>query len=191
MTNKPLGKLGSGKTLIAAVLLLSAVTAAQTTKPSPRRVIVSIPDRKLAVLDGGNVVRVFAVSVGAPSSPSPAGEFQIVTRIKNPTYYHPGAVIPAGSASPIGTRWVGLNKKSYGIHGTNEPRSIGKAASHGCIRLRNREMEQLFSLLRVGDRVEIRGERDQETAELFGTPPRSAAILAQSDPGAVRIARGR
>jgi hypothetical protein len=68
----------------------------------------------------------------------------------------------------VGTRWVGLNQKGYGIHGTNAPKSIGRAASHGCIRLRNRDMERLFAMLRVGDRVEIHGERDEQVARFFG-----------------------
>jgi len=177
------GQGGSGKrqkVMVTAVLLLAALASAQTQRPAARRVIVSIPDRKLAVLEGERLVRVFSVAVGARVSPSPTGDYQIVTRIANPTYYHPGVVIPAGADSPIGTRWVGFNRKGYGIHGTNESRSIGKAASHGCIRLRNRDMEQLFKMLRVGDLVEIRGERDDDTAELFGVPAAEKTTLAQA-----------
>ncbi|HZC23999.1 MAG TPA: L,D-transpeptidase, partial [Candidatus Binatia bacterium] len=138
--------------------------AAQDVQPQPvsgRLVLVSLEDRQLAVIDSGNVIARFAVAVGAADSPSPTGQFRIVNRITNPTYYHPGSVIPSGKNSPIGTRWVGLSQKGYGIHGTNAPRSIGQAASHGCIRLRNRDMERLFTLLRVGDVVEIHGERDE------------------------------
>src|SRR5690242_1857638 len=113
--------------------------------PSPKRlVLVSIPDRKLALLKDGRVVKVYRVAVGSSLSPSPSGEFAIVARITNPTYYHPHVVIPAGENSPIGTRWVGLNRKGYGIHGTNEPRSIGRAASHGCIRMSNRDISHFF-----------------------------------------------
>jgi lipoprotein-anchoring transpeptidase ErfK/SrfK len=77
-------------------------------------------------------------------------------------------VTEASENSPVGTRWIGLNLKGFGIHGTNAPRSIGRAASHGCIRLRNRDVERLFAMLRVGDLVSIRGERDEEVAEVFG-----------------------
>ena len=106
--------------------------------------------------------------MGAKVSPSPAGAFTIVSRVANPSYYHRGTVIPTGKDNPVGTRWVGLSLKSYGIHGTNAPGSIGRAASHGCIRLRNRDMERLFTMLRIGDVVEIRGERDEQTARVFG-----------------------
>jgi lipoprotein-anchoring transpeptidase ErfK/SrfK len=145
---------------------------AQVAKPSAdpihRVVLVSIPDRKLAVIENGNVVATFPVAVGATASPSPTGEFQIVNRVSNPTYYRPGTVIPSGKDNPVGTRWVGLSQKSYGIHGTNAPRSVGHAASHGCIRLRNRDIEKLFTMVQVGDVVQIRGKRDEQVAQIFG-----------------------
>jgi lipoprotein-anchoring transpeptidase ErfK/SrfK len=163
------------RTLLSlCVLLISAEAGrAQTAIPSRsqepiRRVLVSIPERKLAVIENGNVLRVFHVAVGGSLSPTPTGEFQIVSRLNNPTYYHTGVIIPPGQDNPIGPRWLGLNKKGYGIHGTNEPKSIGKAASHGCIRMRNRDIQQFFQMVSVGDVVEIRGERDEETTQLFG-----------------------
>jgi lipoprotein-anchoring transpeptidase ErfK/SrfK len=161
---------------LLALLTLSLTTRseAQAVESSSRDrirrvVLVSIPDRKLAVLEQGNVIATFPVAVGAAVSPSPTGEFQIVSRVANPTYYHPGTVIPTGKDNPIGTRWLGLSRKGYGIHGTNAPRSIGRAASHGCIRLRNRDMERLYPMLQVGDVVQIRGEGDDEIARVFGS----------------------
>jgi lipoprotein-anchoring transpeptidase ErfK/SrfK len=141
-----------------------------------RVVLVSIRDRKLAVVEGDNVLATFSVAVGADVSPSPAGEFPIINRVMNPAYYHSGAVMAGGKGNPVGTRWLGLNKKGYGIHGTNEPRSIGHAASHGCIRLRNRDMEELFTMLRVGDVVEIRAERDDEIARVFNDEMEEAVV---------------
>lgn len=148
--------------------LAQTAIPARSSQEAIRRVLVSIPERKLAVIENGNVLRVFQVAVGASLSPSPTGEFQIVRRLKNPTYYHAGVIIPPGKDNPIGPRWLGLNKKGYGIHGTNEPKSIGRAASHGCIRMRNREIQEFFRMVRVGDVVEIRGERDDENAQVFG-----------------------
>jgi lipoprotein-anchoring transpeptidase ErfK/SrfK len=156
---------------IATPTLAQVVTQAAKraeTDPIHRVVLVSIPDRKLAVLENGTVIATFPVAVGAPASPSPTGEFQIVNRVSNPTYYRPGTVIPSGKGNPVGTRWVGLSQKGYGIHGTNAPRSVGHAASHGCIRLRNRDIEKLFTMVQVGDVVQIRGERDEQVAQIFG-----------------------
>jgi hypothetical protein len=76
--------------------------------------------------------------------------------------------VPPGRNNPIGTRWIGLNANGYGIHGTNDPGSVGKAASHGCIRMRNRDIEQFFAMVRAGNVVRIRGERDAQVAQMFG-----------------------
>lgn len=148
-----------------------------------RTVVVSIPDRQLVVMESGNLLATFPVAVGAAESPSPTGEFQVVNRVSNPTYYHPGTVIPSGKSNPIGTRWVGLSQKGYGIHGTNAPKSVGRAASHGCIRLRNRDMEKLFAMLRIGDVVEIHGERDERIAAIFGIDADTNAMAALPSAG--------
>ena len=171
---KPTSKRAWRLILAVFTLTLAPPSIAQTAKPAgsdrvSRIVLVSIPDRKLAVIEDGKMIASFSVAVGAEASPSPSGEFQIVSRVSNPTYYHPGTVIPSGKDNPVGTRWVGLSQKGYGIHGTNSPMSVGHAASHGCIRLRNRDMERLFTMLRVGDLVEIHGERDEQVARVFGS----------------------
>lgn len=172
--------------VILCMFVLTAAGGAQTAQPpsarAKRRIVVSIPDRKLAVVDNNVIVRIFPVAVGDTVSPSPTGEFRIVNRLDNPTYYHPGTVIPPGADNPIGTRWIGLNRKGYGIHGTNVPQSIGRAASHGCIRLRNSDVEKLFALVEVGDTVEIRGERDVEVASLFGGEDQTSVIVADAPP---------
>jgi lipoprotein-anchoring transpeptidase ErfK/SrfK len=159
--------------VVALVALVAVVPSLGQSVQSPkdlgkRTLLVSIPDRKLAVIEAGAVIATFPIAVGAVSSPSPTGEFQIVNRVQNPTYYHSGKVIPTGKDNPLGTRWLGLSQKGYGIHGTNVPKSVGHAASHGCIRLRNHDAERLFTLVRVGDVVQIRGERDEQIAEIFG-----------------------
>jgi len=90
-------------------------------------------------------------------------------------------VIPPGPENPVGNRWMGLSVAGYGIHGTNAPRSIGKAVSHGCIRMGQRDLDKLFAQVKVGDTVEIVAERNEETAAIFGEPaaaPRSVAAPA-------------
>lgn len=170
--------------LLGGVEGFAQTTTSQSHVRPQRQIVISLIDRKLAVLEDGNVIRIFPIAVGASSSPSPAGEFEIVNRVSKPTYYHAGEVVPPGRNNPIGTRWVGLSKKGYGIHGTNAPRSIGKAASHGCVRLRNRDMERLFVMVRTGDRVEIHGERDQQIAQIFaGETETMATTLAQVQSG--------
>jgi len=162
-------------TTLGAALQTSTSRAAAPKTPafaqaSVRWIIVSLPDRKLALLKDGKVLRIYRVAVGKESTPSPAGEFRIANRVSNPTYYHKGQVIPAGENNPVGSRWMGLSAKSYGIHGTNQPKSIGKAASTGCIRMGKEDLEELFALVEVGDAVQIVAERDEQIAEIFGAP---------------------
>lgn len=160
-----------------------ATTASQSPEPQPRRrqIVVSIPDRKLALLEDGEVVKVYKVAVGARVTPTPSGTFEIVNRLERPTYYHPHNVIPPGPDNPLGTRWIGLNKKGFGIHGTNEPHSIGRAASHGCVRMARRDLEELFRRVRAGDEVQILRERDDSTAQIFGGAP-AAVATASTEP---------
>jgi lipoprotein-anchoring transpeptidase ErfK/SrfK len=157
---------------LAGVMAMAAAEAlAQDKAGRPaRRIVVSIPDRKLAVVEDDRVVKVYSTAVGKPTTPSPEGTFTIVTQIPEPTWYTKGRVVPPGKANPLGTRWIGLSKKGYGIHGTNAPGSIGRNASHGCIRMRNHDVEELFEIVAVGDVVELHAERNPETERLFGAP---------------------
>lgn len=182
----------------AAFIILVSISSLAQSQPAPtreprvrRQVLVSIPDRKLAVIENGKVLRTFRVSVGAAVSPSPTGKFEIVNRLANPTYYHAGVVIPAGKSNPLGPRWVGLNKQGYGIHGTSAPGSIGKAASHGCIRMHNRDVVEFATLVNVGDTVEIRGERDDEMARIFGGETDTVLAAAQTAPAATVAVSGQ
>jgi lipoprotein-anchoring transpeptidase ErfK/SrfK len=145
---------------------------AQVQPAATKRVIVvSLEDHKLALVEDGKVKRIYRVAVGKPSTPSPVGTFTIARRVMNPTYSHDGRVVPPGPNNPVGTRWMGLSIPGYGIHGTNVPGSIGKAASHGCIRMAKKDLEELYPMVEVGDTVELIGERNEETAEVFGDGP--------------------
>jgi lipoprotein-anchoring transpeptidase ErfK/SrfK len=151
-----------------AVLMATAEAMAQDNARPPRRIVVSITDRKLAVLDADRVLKIFPTAVGAPKSPSPVGTYKIVNSIPDPTWYYKGKIVGPGKANPLGTRWLGLSIKGYGIHGTNAPASIGHNASHGCVRMRNRDVEELFGMVGVGDQVEIYAGRTPELDQIFG-----------------------
>jgi len=168
-------------TVVSAAMVLGVRGAAQqaetSTPPQTKRVIVvSLEDRKLALMEDGRVKRVYTVAVGRPSTPSPVGTFKIERRVKNPTYQHDGKTILPGPGNPVGTRWMGLSVKGYGIHGTNEPKSIGKAASHGCIRMAKADLEEMYEMVKAGDTVELVGERSEETARIFGNGEETTVI---------------
>jgi lipoprotein-anchoring transpeptidase ErfK/SrfK len=163
----------------SVVLLATAEAMAQDNLGrQARKIVVSIPDHKLAVVEGDSVVKVFSTAVGAPRTPSPTGTFQIVQRIPDPTWYSKGKVVGPGKANPLGTRWIGLSAKGYGIHGTSNPASIGHNASHGCIRMRNRDVEELFTMVAVGDTVELHAIRTPELDQIFGVTVAQAGAVA-------------
>jgi lipoprotein-anchoring transpeptidase ErfK/SrfK len=149
-----------------AILVAAATEMAAENGPT-RRLIVNIPARKIALLQDGKVVKVYPVAVGKPSTPSPIGALHIASHVVNPSYSHEGKVVKPGPSNPVGTRWMSLGYKGYGLHGTNHPESIGHAASHGCIRMRNQDVEELFELVRVGDEVDLIAEPTPEEASLF------------------------
>jgi lipoprotein-anchoring transpeptidase ErfK/SrfK len=109
------------------------------------------------------VWRTFAVATGQAIYPTPKGTFTIVVKWVNPTWYPPTQdawakglkPVPPGPNNPLGTRWMGLSAPGVGIHGTDEPASIGYSASHGCIRMQVPDAEWLFDRVRVGTIVFI------------------------------------
>ncbi|HKF48916.1 MAG TPA: L,D-transpeptidase [Terracidiphilus sp.] len=170
-----------------AVTAMGLVAPAAAQSAAKRVIVISLEDRKLALIEDGQVTKVYPVAVGKPSTPSPVGTFTIERRVANPVYHHDGKTVQPGPGNPVGTRWMGLSIKGYGIHGTNAPKSIGNAASHGCIRMARPDLEELFAMVSVGDTVELIGERNDETAQLFGTSegaaaPAQPALTAQATP---------
>jgi lipoprotein-anchoring transpeptidase ErfK/SrfK len=157
-------------------------TASSLTNSSPssahqRQIIISIADRQLAVIDNGAVLKTYSIAVGARGTPSPNGDFVIINHAKDPTYRHGETEMAPGKDNPLGSRWMGLNLKGYGIHGTNVQSSVGKAVSHGCFRMRKQDVEELYTLMQVGDTVMVRRERDAMIAKVFNAPSATPAAI--------------
>ncbi len=161
---------------LAAILITGSAEA--FAQESSRRLVISISDRKIVLIEDGRPKRVYPVAVGKPSTPSPAGTFQIVSRISHPTWYGQGQLVPPGPANPLGTRWIGLSQRGYGIHGTNNQSSVGKAVSHGCIRMRKADVEELFRLVAIGDTVELVESVSEDLAQIFHQAPVQEAAKA-------------
>ena len=153
--------------VVAALFLAAASALARDRQCADCRIVVSIPEHKLVLVEGDRVMKVYDIASGRPSSPTPRGEYHIVTHVAHPTWYGPHRVVPPGVSNPLGTRWMGLSVAGFGIHGTNDPRSIGHDASHGCIRMRNADVEELFELVTVGIPVELLGEPSDEFRKLI------------------------
>lgn len=102
-----------------------------------------------------SVIKEYTVATGKNNS-TPSGKFKIVNKLKNPTWYKTGAIIPPDSPKNIlGSRWMGFNIKGYGIHGTTDPQTLGQQVTMGCIRMRNSEVEELYNILPIGTEVVI------------------------------------
>lgn len=107
------------------------------------RIIVDLSDRMLYVLEENIVIRGFPVGIGKMLTQTPVGNYTIINKQENP-------------GGPFGVLWMGLSRPHYGIHGTNDPSSIGHAVSLGCIRMHNQDVLELSAMAPVGTSVYIR-----------------------------------
>jgi len=122
--------------------------------PGPFGVVVSLSRFELTVHLDGSYVKSYRVGIGKDDS-SPMGTFTVKNKQVDPTYYGPDEVIRNDDPeNPLGERWIDIGD-SYGIHGTNEPASIGKAESRGCIRMKNEDVEEVYDFLVIGSQVKI------------------------------------
>lgn len=133
----------------------SVQLAAENTE-EPLKIHINLAARSLALYKGTEKIRLYPIAPGTASSPTPVGYYKIREKEVNPTWTDPdtGTSIPSGPDCPLGYRWMTL-KGNYGIHGTNNPSSIGNYASHGCVRMYEKDVEALFDLVEVGTPVEI------------------------------------
>jgi lipoprotein-anchoring transpeptidase ErfK/SrfK len=126
-------------------------------------IIIDQGDHSLTLYRAGMKPLRFGVAVGQSAYPTPIGEFSVIAKVVDPTWTPPnsdwakGALpIPPGPDNPLGTRWIGISAPGVGIHGTNDPASIGYSVSHGCIRMQIPDVEELFQLVYQGTPVTIR-----------------------------------
>ena len=106
------------------------------------KIDISTKKHQLKLLDGNRLVKTYPIAVGKIVTATPFGVFKIINK----------QLYPGG---PFGVLWMGLSKPHYGIHGTNNPSSIGKDVSHGCIRMYNNDVLELSSMAPVGTPVHI------------------------------------
>lgn len=105
-------------------------------------ITVNVATRKLYLYTNGKLYKVYPIGIGKMLTPTPKGNYRVVNKTVNP-------------GGPYGARWLGLSKPHYGIHGTNDPSSIGKYVSHGCIRMYNKDVIELFNIVSIGTPVKI------------------------------------
>jgi lipoprotein-anchoring transpeptidase ErfK/SrfK len=123
----------------------SSDAAAYTDNDPPAySIVINTKSRTLTLLKDGAPLKSYPAAVGKPSTPTPKGSYRIINKEVNP-------------GGPFGVRWLGMNIPGggYGIHGTNDPSSIGKSISHGCVRMFNNQVIELYNLVPVGTPVTI------------------------------------
>jgi L,D-transpeptidase ErfK/SrfK len=131
----------------------------------PEGLVINVPEMRLfdyTIEDGPEV---FSIAIGDQADPSILGEFRVGKKRKDPTWYVPESIraenpalpeqVPPGPDNPLGSRWMTIGNTSYGIHGTNVRWSIGREATHGCLRLYEDEIERLYGRVREGTRLQI------------------------------------
>jgi lipoprotein-anchoring transpeptidase ErfK/SrfK len=121
----------------------------------PLRIEIDKSENKLRLFNGPRLARTYPVATG-DQGVTPVGSYTIANRLIGPTWYWEGRAYPKDDPEyPLGSRWMGLSRRGYGIHGTNEPELIGQQVSHGCIRMLNPDVEELFDVAAIGTPVSI------------------------------------
>lgn len=135
-------------------------------------IAVDLVARKLHFSEGSRQARIYPVGVGKASTPTPTGSYKVIKKI-----IHPGGV--------LGTRWLGLSIPggNYGIHGTNNPASIGGYVSNGCIRMHNEHVEEIFPLVNIGTAVDICSAGSNSGSSAGYSNPGSVSKIHTVQPG--------
>ncbi len=146
-------------TLMVSVFVFFGLGISRGEAAASQFIIINKSTNKLAYYENGKLVKTFKVATGRKASYTPEGKFKIVNKIVNRPYYT--GHIPGGDPrNPLGNRWLGLNARgtwgtTYAIHGNNDPSSIGKYVSSGCIRMYDADVEWLFEQVKVSTPVVI------------------------------------
>ncbi len=142
--------------IIVLVLLFSFESVAQAqTAISQYRIEIDILSRSLYFYEN-NIVKKYPVAVGKASTQTPIGEYKVINKVVNP-YYSKKKIAGGSPQNPLGSRWMGF-KPSYGIHGNNNPKSIGTFVSEGCVRMYDKDVKELYEKITLGTPVTVKYE---------------------------------
>ncbi|MEO1590361.1 MAG: L,D-transpeptidase [Cyanobacteria bacterium J06632_22] len=131
------------------------------TVDSPYRVVVNLTTRKVELYEQTTLIKAYDAAIGQDEWQTPTGNFTVLQMQQNPAWEHPitGEVIETGPENPLGTHWIGFWQQDniqIGLHGTNQAELIGQAVSHGCVRMHNEDIRDLYRYLTVGISVEVK-----------------------------------
>ncbi|MGJ3249789.1 MAG: L,D-transpeptidase [Elainellaceae cyanobacterium] len=123
--------------------------------------VIDLSDRQVHAYQRGQIKTSYSIAVGKAGWETPMGEFGVIEKRLNPSWQHPitNEVIPPGPRNPLGSHWIGFwsnGRNKIGFHGTNQSDLIGQAVSHGCVRMHNDDIEEIYNLVEVGTPVIVR-----------------------------------
>ncbi|NER45239.1 MAG: L,D-transpeptidase [Symploca sp. SIO1B1] len=124
------------------------------------QVVVDLSDAQVYLYGPERLLSSYPVAVGKAGWETPTGSFKVLNKQHNPVWKQPitGDLIPAGPDNPLGSRWISFwsdDKHQIGFHGTNNEQLVGQRVSHGCLRMRNTDIEKLYEQVRVGTPVTV------------------------------------
>lgn len=139
------------------ILLISFKSEALSQAPALQyRIEIDIPSRSLYYIENDNILKEYPVAVGKANSQTPIGDFKVINKVVDP-YYSKHKIAGGSPQNPLGSRWIGF-KPSYGIHGNNNPKSIGTYVSAGCVRMYDKDVKELYEKVKVGVPVSVKYE---------------------------------
>lgn len=139
------------------IIFSAANSEAAEQKKVEKRIAINSASRLMTYYENNKKIAVYPLGLGKTYTPTPVGYFKILEKVTNPTWIDPSDPeyeIASGPSNPLGYRWMQI-KGNYGIHGTNRPESIGGYVSNGCIRMNEKDVEELYKMVDVGTPVDI------------------------------------
>ena len=143
-------------------LPVTGIATPEVLQLSAQRIVVHLSKFRVFLIRDGKRVFSAPIAIGQPAYPTPTGEYEVIAKIKNPTWVPPNSPwaaglepIPPGASNPLGSRWIGTSAPNIGFHATPMDSTVGHAASHGCMRMHRADVERLYDLIRVGTPVDI------------------------------------
>jgi lipoprotein-anchoring transpeptidase ErfK/SrfK len=152
--------LGIGEFFLNPPIGLGNSVPLTTATLTETRLVLNLKKRRVFVYQGQKIIASYPVAIGRRGWETPTGQFRVIQMVRDPVWEHPftGQLVPSGRNNPLGARWIGFwtdGQNFIGFHGTPQENLIGRAVSHGCVRMRDRDIKALFEKVQVGTTVTV------------------------------------
>lgn len=145
---------------IAPPLNIPVIEPYPEVAPHNTNLVIKLSDRRVYLYRDNILLTSYPVAIGKAGWETPVGSYKVIEMQRDPSWQHPwtGKIIPPGAENPLGARWIGFwtdGKNFIGFHGTPQEKLIGQAVSHGCVRMRNKDILSLYAQVDVGTPVTV------------------------------------